>query len=535
MAQATKKQSFFGGAAVLAAGVIAVKIIGALYKIPLYNILGEMGTADFYNAYNIYAALLTVSTTGLPVALSKMVSEANTLGRAHQARRVFRVSAVTFLTLGALSFALMWFGNDFCAGLLHNPRAAFGIRVLAPAVICVGGLSAFRGCAQGSFRMTPTAVSQIIEAVCKLVVGLALARYLLGVGENVSVAAGGAIAGVTVGTLLALAYMALDYVRHRVPIVSNDVPDSNAAILGHLIAIAVPITLSSSMVSIFTIVDTSLVQGQLQNALHYTLDETRRLYGTYSSGMNLYNLPPSMMTALTISVIPAVSTALAGKDRVGTARLVNSSLRVTGLLAFPMGLGLWALSEPIMKLCYPKYDSVLGGQLLAVLGLASIFVCLMLVANSILQAHGHVRMPVLTMFIGGVIKVLLNYRLTAVPSINIHAAPIGTLACFSVTAILNLALVYRVVEDKPNYFALFTKPLLASLLMAACAKGTYALLAARLALSGGTLTRIVNVGVSVALAVVVYGVLVVALRIITKDDLALLPKGEKLARLLHVK
>ena len=533
MAEA-KKQSFFGGAAVLAVGVIVVKIIGAIYKIPLNNILGPEGAADFYNAYNIYAALLTISTTGLPVALSKMVSEANTFGRENQARRIFRVSAATFLTLGVLSFCIMWFGNEWCARLLTNPRAAFGIRMLAPAVVCVGGLSAFRGFAQGSFRMTPTSVSQIIEAVCKLVVGLALAQYLLRIGRDVSVAAGGAIAGVTVGTVLALTYMAIDYLRHRSKAATNDVPDDAGVILRRLIAIAVPITLSSSMVSIFTLIDTSLVQGQLQNALGYTIDEMRYLYGTYSSGMNLYNLPSSMMTALTISVIPAISSALTKRDRAQTARLVGSSLRVTGLLAFPMGLGLWALAEPIFGLLYPRYDSVLGGQLLSVLGLASIFVCLMLIANSILQSHGHVRMPVLTMFIGGVIKVVMNYNLTAVPSVNIHAAPIGTLTCFAVVAVLNLILVYRTVEDKPNYFALFTKPLAASLLMAVCARGSYALLAARLPL-GGTMGRLVCVGVSVMLAIVVYAVLVVALRIITKDDLALLPKGEKIGKLLRVK
>ena len=530
----TKKQSFFGGAAVLAVGVIVVKIIGAIYKIPLNNILGPEGAADFYNAYNIYAALLTISTTGLPVALSKMVSEANTFGRENQARRIFRVSAATFLTLGAVSFCVMWFGNEWCARLLTNPRAAFGIRMLAPAVVCVGGLSAFRGYAQGNFRMTPTSVSQIIEAVCKLVVGLALAQYLLHIGRDVSVAAGGAIAGVTVGTVLALAYMAADHVRHRTKTVSNDYPDPAGAILKRLVSIAVPITLSSSMVSIFTLIDTSLVQGQLQNALGYTIDEMRYLYGTYSSGMNLYNLPSSMMTALTISAIPAISSALTRRDGVGAARLVDSSLRVTGLLAFPMGLGLWALAEPIFALLYPRYDSVLGGQLLAVLGLASIFVCLMLMANSILQSHGHVRMPVLTMFIGGVIKVVMNYNLTAVPSVHIHAAPIGTLSCFAVVAVLNLALVYRTVESKPNYLALFTKPLLASLLMAACARGSYRFLHAHLQ-RGGTMGRLIDVGVPVALAVVVYAALVVALRIITKDDLALLPKGQKLARLLRVK
>ena len=531
----TKKQSFFGGAAVLAAGVVVVKIIGAIYKIPLYNLLGDAGAADFNNAYNIYAALLTVSTAGLPVALSKMVSEANTLGRENQAKRILRVSAATFLTLGLLSFALMWFGNGVIAERwLHNPRAALGIRTLAPAVVCVGGLSAFRGYAQGNFRMTPTAVSQVIEAVCKLAVGLALAGYLLRLGHDASVASAGAIAGVTVGTVLALAYMIADYLLHRVKRAFHDVPDSRGAILRRMISLAVPITLSSSMVAIFTVIDTSLLQWRLQSALGYGLDQTRSLYGTYSSGMNLYNLPSSMMTALTISVLPTVSASLARGDRAHTERIVGSSLRTTALLAFPMGLGLWALAEPIMALLYPRYDSVLGGKLLAVLGLASLFVCLMLISNSILQAHGRVKTPILTMFVGGVIKVALNYVLSGMPSVNIHAAPIGTLTCFAVTAVLNLILLYRTVEVKPNYFALFTKPLLASLLMALAAKGTYRLAAAFIT-TERTIGRMLCVGVSVGAAIVLYAALVVALRIVTKDDLALLPKGQKLAKLLHIK
>jgi len=524
-----KKQSFFGGAAVLAVGVVVVKLIGAIYKIPLSNLLGPEGNAIFTNAYNIYAALLTISTTGLPVALSKMVSEATALGRENQARRVFRVSAATFLTLGLISFGIMWFGNTWCARMLNKPLAALGIRTLAPAVVCVGALSAFRGYAQGTSRMTPTAVSQIIEAVCKLVVGLSLAQYLMRAGQALPVAASGAIAGVTVGTVLAVSYMAVDYFRHRTRVTTSDYPDGGGTILRRLVSIAVPITLSTSMVSIFTLIDTSLVQGQLLHALHYTDSEVGRLYGTYSAGMNLYNLPPSMMTALTISVLPTVSAALARKDRAHTARVIDSSLRVTGLLAFPMGLGLWALAEPIYRLLYPRYDSALGGRLLSVLGLASMFVCLMLIANSILQAHGRVHAPIVTMFIGGVIKVVMNYNLTAVPSINIHAAPIGTLTCFAVVAVLNLALVHRTTADKPRYLALFTKPLLASLLMALCARGAYAVLHARVG------SVLVCVCASIALAVAVYAVLVVAMRVITKDDLALLPKSGRLAKLLRIK
>ena len=197
VAQSPKQNTFFGGAAVLAAGILVVKLIGLFYKIPLLNIIGEQGTADFGNAYNIYAVLLTISTAGLPVAVSKLVSEANALGRQNQVRR----------TLGVLSFLVMFFCADQLAGLMHDSMAAPGIKALAPAVICVGCLSAFRGYAQGHGRMTPTAVSQIIEALCKLTVGLGLAYWLVKHGADASHAAAGAITGVTVGTIVALALL----------------------------------------------------------------------------------------------------------------------------------------------------------------------------------------------------------------------------------------------------------------------------------------------------------------------------------------
>ena len=184
-----KKQSFLGGAAVLAFGIMAVKVIGAVFKIPLRNILGEGGSADFSNAYNIYATMLTISSAGLPVALSKLVSEAYARGRTRQAQRTFNLSLTVFLLLGLVSFSLMWWGNDYLASLLNNPRAAYGIRALAPAVVCVGCLSAFRGYAQGRQYMTPTAVSQILEALCKLVFGLALSLWLLKIGQPDYIAA----------------------------------------------------------------------------------------------------------------------------------------------------------------------------------------------------------------------------------------------------------------------------------------------------------------------------------------------------------
>ena len=531
-----KKQSFLGGAAVLAFGIMAVKVIGAVFKIPLRNILGEGGSADFSNAYNIYATMLTISTAGLPVALSKLVSESYALGRTRQAHRTFRVSLSVFLVLGVASFALMWWGSDLLAGFLNNPRAAYGIRALAPAVVCVGCLSAFRGYAQGRQNMTPTAVSQIIEALCKLMLGLALSMWLLHIGQPDYIAAAGAIAGVTAGTILSLVYMAIDYLRHRPALRRGESCAPDRAILRRLLALAIPITLSSSMVSLITLIDTKLVQGRLQDALGYTLDQMRAAYGNYSACMDLYNLPSSLMVALTASVIPAVSAAVTQRDRRQSARIVRSSLRVTALLAFPMGLGLWALSGPIFRLFYPRYDGVLGGQLLSVLGIASIFVCLMLITNSILQSYGRVNVPILTMLIGGVVKIALNYNLTAIPSVNIHGAPIGTLVCFALTAILNLAAVSRAASFHLNYPGYFLRPLLASLAMAFTARGVYALCAHLLLSEGsGRGMLLLCVGAAIAAAVIVYVVLVLALRILTHDDLALLPKGDKLARVLHVR
>ena len=220
------------------------------------------------------------------------MSESYALGRTRQAHRTFRVSLSVFLVLGVASFALMWWGSDLLAGFLNNPRAAYGIRALAPAVVCVGCLSAFRGYAQGRQYMMPTAVSQIIEALCKLVLGLALSMWLLHIGQPDYIAAAGAIAGVTAGTILSLVYMAIDYLRHRPALRRGESCASDRAILRRLLALAIPITLSSSMVSLITLIDTKLVQGRLQDALGYTLDQMRAAYGNYSACMGQFTTCP---------------------------------------------------------------------------------------------------------------------------------------------------------------------------------------------------------------------------------------------------
>ncbi|MBQ3134196.1 MAG: oligosaccharide flippase family protein [Oscillospiraceae bacterium] len=547
-----RKNTMFGGVAILAAGIAIVKLIGALFKIPLFNILGDAGSTDFYNAYSIYAVLLTIATAGLPVALSKTVSEANALGRPNQKQRVFRVALSAFLTVGILFFLIMWFGADQLAAAMNNTHAAPGIKALAPAVVCVGCLSAFRGYAQGHMNMTPTSVSQIIEAFCKLVLGLALAALIMNPAfpvameeERNSLAAAGAIVGVTAGTILALVYMVTNFVRTRArtACVSEDKPLPGGQILKNLLRIAIPITLSTSLVPLINVLDNALVQGRLQDALGMTEQASRALYGNYTVAISLYNLPSSFMTALTAAIIPAISAALVRGDRKGSAQITGSVLRITALLSIPMGVGLLALSGPIMRLLYPNYDVALTGPMLAILGPASVCVCLVLVCNAVLQAHGYVSLPIITTLLGGAAKLTANYLLVSVPEIHVFGAPVGTLLCYVVVLVLDLIALKYIVPEVGSYVRVFVKPAAAGVIMGAGAWAAYGLLERALICLGmtqdagvQTLSRMGNAVAAfgaIGAAVIVYFALVLLTRAISKEDLLLMPKGEKIAKILH--
>jgi len=552
MSERKTKNTMFGGVAILAAGIAIVKVIGALFKIPLFNILGEEGSTDFYNAYSIYAVLLTIATAGLPVALSKTVSEANTLGNQNQKQRVFRVALSAFLTVGIVFFLIMWFGADWLAAAMNNTHAAPGIKALAPAVVCVGCLSAFRGYAQGHMNMTPTSVSQIIEALCKLVLGLALAAVIMSPlfpvaveEERNSLAAAGAIVGVTAGTILALVYMVTNFLhtRTRTAAVSHDVPLPAGRILKNLLRIAIPITLSTSLVPLINVLDNALVQGRLQDALGMTEQASRALYGNYTVAISLYNLPSSFMTALTAAIIPAVSAALIRGDRKGSAQITGSVLRITALLSIPMGVGLLALSGPIMRLLYPNYDVTLTGPMLAVLGPASVCVCLVLVCNAVLQANGYVSLPIITTLLGGAAKLTANYLLVSIPEVHVFGAPIGTLLCYAVVLVLDLVALKHIVPEVGSYLRVFAKPAFAGAVMGGGAWAAYGLVERLLIAAGMTgqgsaqvLSRAGNavaVVCAIGVAVILYFALVLLTRAISKEDLLLMPKGEKIAKILR--
>lgn len=526
----SKKQTFLGGAAILTVAVALVKVIGAVYKIPLGNILGTEGMTHFNSAYNIYSVLLAISTAGLPLAVSKLVSESRALGRYQESRKILSVSMWLFVALGVFGTGLMLLFTEQLAAMMNNSLGYWPIKALSLSVVCVCIMSAFRGYTQGQGNMTPSAISQIIEAVFKPTLGLILAWYFIDIGFGVDMGAAGAIIGVTAGSLVALLYMVANHLRsQRTEPKGSDTPSDRRSILKKLLLIGIPITIGSSGMSIISTLDQSIALGRLQEVLGISEQAAASLYGEYNFGMTLYNFPASFIPPLTMSLIPAVAAAAARKDHRAVNQVVSTSLRLIALLALPAGIGLSVMAGPILKLLYPAQPeaAVAATYHLQILGIASIFVCLMLLTNGILQAHNKARIPIYTMFLGGFIKLTMNYVLIGDPNINIKGAPIGTLVCYLVVTVLNLFVVYRIVEEKPRYLHLFGKPLVASLVMGAGAWASYGLLSN---LVGNTLSTFG----AILVAMVIYLLLVLSLKIITKEDLMMVPKGEKLIRLLRL-
>ena len=522
---AQRRHNFISGAAVLAFAVAVTKVLGALYKIPLGNLLDKEGMAHFYAAYNIYSLLLVLSTAGLPLALSRLVSRAAAQGRLNAQRRIFRTALALLTAIGLVCSAVMCLYPQWLSGLLHDSLAAPAIRALGPAVLFVCLTSAVRGYTQGLGDMTPTAVSQMTESAGKLVIGLGLCLVLLHRGADSSLCAAGAIAGVTAGSLLSLAVLAVYLLRRRRPIIASDTPPARSAVLRELLTAGIPITLGAAGMSLITLLDQALVMSTLQNTLGYTEAAATALYGEYTFGMTLFALPPSFIYPVTVSLVPDIAAALARGDRAAAGRSTAAALKLTTLIALPAGAGLSVLAGPILHLLYPAVPAT--ADHLTILGIACIFVCLMVATNGVLQAYGKEYIPVVTLLCGGVLKIVTNYLMVGDPATNVRGAPVSTLYCYALIVVLNLIAIARCVPERPSYFRLFAKPLLITAVMALAARSSYDLLARVLPARWAVLPAI-------AAAAVVYCVLALALGAVTRADVAGLPKGEKIARILHL-
>ena len=553
--QPIKKQTFLQGTAVLAMATVLVKLMGFLFKVPLNNIIGEDGFGYFNTAYDVYNVLLMISTTGLPVAMSRMISQAQTLGNHAQIKRIYRTSLYVFLTIGMVgSLGMLFFCRQLSVMVTTNENSWAAIAALAPCVLLICLVSAYRGFFQGQSNMTPTSVSQIFEAVTRLVVGLGLAWLVmkltgkayvrmqgigLGPGEpaqdsgDIPLAAGGAILGVTLGSLISVVYLHHKFRQsNQILSLGGGTAKSTRSTMKELLSIAVPITLGSAGLQIINLFDTMIYMRRLTGALQWTEKMADSAKGVYNFCQTVFALPCSFIPTITIAVIPAITASLTRKDLAEAKATSESSVRTMALIAMPCAAGLFVMAEPVIRLLCSTYteDRIqLAATMLAILGLTVIFNSLVLLLNAIMQAHGDVVTPVVNMLIGGIIKIIVNYILVGQPNLNIVGAPIGTFICYISITALDLIAMKRHISARPAIFKNIIRPGLASAIMGAATFMVYRVLSN--AISSWKLACLL----SLAFAVVLYAVLVVFLRCLTYEDCMLLPKGEKIAKILRIR
>ncbi len=547
-----KGQNYLHGAAILTAGVIIMKILGFFYKIPLGNLLGDRGYSMFTGAYNIYFIFFTLATSGLPVALSRLVAEADANGRARQEQKLFRVALATFTVMGLIFAAIMFFFPETLAEkILRNEDAAPSVRAMAPAILLVCMVSAYRGYCQGNGNMLPTTVDEVLEVLFKVAAGLVITVLVLRAYEGkpnaLAMGSAGAILGVSAGTTVSLLYMIVYKHRHYDVLAAsytagihdpNDVPedddlvDSAPTIVKKIFSIGVPIALGACVLALLNLVDSGLTMGRLQSAAGFDKETAQTLYGVYGKAQTLFNLPAAFITPLTISIVPAISAAIARGDGKTAGTVSEDSMRISAVVSVPMGVGLAVLAKPIMDTLYPGSHRA-GPALLAVMGVASFFVCILLIENAVLQASGKEKLTMVTLITGGVVKVVTNWFLVARPEINIYGAPVGTLVSYFIMAAMNYVFICRRLESRPRLLRVFAGPVISSAIMGLTAWAVYGLCARLL----GGMGHGVLFGLAAAIlaAVAVYLVVIVVSRAITREDMRLIPGGDKIARLLHIR
>ena len=571
---AKQKQSFLHGALILMSATMIVKIIGYFFKVPLKGIIGVSGFGYFNAAYGLFNTLYALSVAGMPVAVARMVAQNMQKGRYRDVRKIKRLSTGAFLLSGLLGTALMLLGAGPYVRMAQNPNAFLAVFIMAPAIFFVCVSSSYRGYYEGLRNMYPTALSQVAEALVKLALGLLFASAAVRMGleeyetagtvfgtavstpEQAQLAAlpygaAGAILGIVLSTAAGSLFL-WAYTRRRGDGITPQMLDQAAPaqksgqLLKELWAIAIPICLGALALNITTLIDVSSLTNRLSAAMENgeavllsmyqgvlpasTPKEEipNYLFGAYNMSVTLFHLIPALTTTFGVSALPAVTTAWAAGNRTLLRRNIESVWRVTSLIAFPAGFGVCALAEPILTLVY-KADPAsipIAAPILRVLGIAAIFVALSSPTNSMLQAVGKVNVPVQLMLLGGFLKLAVNFVLVPVPSVNIQGAPYGTLLCYGLIVCISIPVLCRSAGISIRPGEVFLKPLFAGALCGAAAWTGYGFFSR---LAGNTVSTVL----SILLAGIVYIAALFLVRGVAKYDVLMLPKGEKIAKLLE--
>ena len=526
------KKTFMKGAIVLGVAGIIVKVLGAFFRIPLANIIGDTGMGYYQTAYPIYVLLLTLSTAGIPTAIARLVSERTAEGDHFEANKIFKLSFKLMFIIGFVSCAILFFGASLFVKYTAAPEAVYAMKAIAPALLFVPIMASFRGYFQGLQDMSPTATSQVYEQLFRVVFGLGLAILLVKYG--IPYAAAGASFGATAGAVFGLIAIFIVYLRRRKSLqsdIANSVDcghrESGRTILKKIIVIAIPITIGAAIMPIMTSLDLVIVQNRLVEA-GYTAEQANSLYGQLSGfSAPLINFPQVLTQSIAMSLVPAIAAAYQTKDMPFLQHNVQLGLRTSMIIGLPCAVGLIVLAEPIMRLLYPsQIESALNAAgCLAILAFGVIFLSSVQTLTGILQGIGKQMIPVRNLAIGAVFKVVITYILTGIPSLNVKGAAVGTVAAYVVASTLNLMAVKKYTGTKFNVSLTYIKPGISAAVMGACVFFGYRVIFS--IIESNSISTVISVGIGV----VVYAVLMFAMGAITDEELLLLPKGRKLAAL----
>ena len=515
-----KNKSLTNGVLVLLISNLVVKIIGVLFKIPLVNIMGDDGMGYFNSAYTVYTFFYTVSTSGLPVALSILIAKCDTEKRYADKARVYKVALVFFEALGLVFTLFMSLGSKMLGDMIGNSRASSAILAIAPVMLFICVISARRGYFQGHQNMMPTALSQLIEAVGKLCFGIMFSLYAVRRGYSYPIIAAFAILGITLSEALCmLCLMLFPKARER----SKEYTITDFDALKSIIKTALPITLSSVVLSLTSLADLGLVMNRLVD-IGYTEQEANALFGNYTGlAVPLFNLPASLITPIALSIVPYIASALAQKDAALGLSTLKSSLKSSLIIAFPCAFGMSALSEPILSLIFDDAQASRAAMNLSVLAIGIIGLALTSVSAAILQAYGRTYLPIVSVCIGCAVKLVAGYIL--IGELGIIGTPISTVICYSTTALFNLVWIYKRIGGGIALWDGCVKPMVCALVCAVVGYFSYGAMATKLPVGLSCI-------LAIALAGVVYVVMALITRLMNSEDTKVFPGGKYIDRII---
>lgn len=457
-----KSKSFIRGAFILMFFGVLSKILGAFYRIPLTSIITPEGMGLYQMVFPVYSLMLTISSSGLPSSISKLVSEANAKKQYRQSSKIMRISFLLLFCFSLFCSVLVVLGAKGLAVVQGNKEAQVCYLGLAPAILFVGFISGFRGYFQGLQKMLPTAVSGFVEQLFKLVFGLMFVKLFLKKGVKYGVL--GAMIGISLSELLALVFLLIYYVafkhKKKVDALEDLTEMTNGQTAKQILSTSIFVTIGGLIAPLGMLVDSVLVMNILKR-ISFSTKEATTLFGLETGTVgSIVNMPVVLSLALSTAILPCVSAKNAKGDVDGARESASRALLFAFLIALPASFGTYSLALPIIKILYGRSLSLVeietASQILQIASVSIFFLALVQVSAGILQGVSKARIPAISLSIGLVVKIILNVILIRIPMLNILGAEIANTMCYMVAFLINLAVIKKcnLLEITPKIFAM---------------------------------------------------------------------------------